>query len=48
MQGGVIARTIILDREIQKFINEYPDAICISMGNFLWKVHGKALRGTSF
>lgn len=29
---GVIARTIILDREIQKDINHYPNANCISIG----------------
>lgn len=29
---GVIARTMILDRETEKFINEYPDGVCISMG----------------
>jgi len=29
---GVIARTILLDRETEKFVNEYPNAICISMG----------------
>lgn len=29
---GVIARTRILDREIQKYIDTYPDALCISVG----------------
>ncbi|MGC6175079.1 class I SAM-dependent methyltransferase [Lacrimispora sp. 38-1] len=29
---GVIARTMILDRETQKFVNEYPDVVCISIG----------------
>lgn len=31
-QQGVIARTMILDRETQKFIDKYPDGICISIG----------------
>lgn len=29
---GVIARTMILDRETQKFVDEHPEAICISVG----------------
>lgn len=29
---GVIARTMILDRETQAFINENPHAVCISIG----------------
>lgn len=29
---GVVARTIILDRETQKFVDLYPDAVCISVG----------------
>ena len=29
---GVIARTMILDREVQQFINENPHAVCISIG----------------
>ena len=29
---GVIARTMILDRETQQFIDQYPDATCISIG----------------
>lgn len=31
-QQGVIARTMILDRETQKFIDKNPDAVCISIG----------------
>lgn len=31
-QEGLIARTIILDRELQKLIDEFPNAICISIG----------------
>ena len=31
-QQGVIARTMILDRETQKFVDEHPDAVCISIG----------------
>lgn len=29
---GVIARTMILDREAQEFVDRYPDATCISIG----------------
>lgn len=31
-QEGVIARTIILDREVQKMIDEFPNSVCISIG----------------
>lgn len=31
-QQGVIARTMILDRETQHFVDKYPDGICISIG----------------
>lgn len=31
-QQGVIARTMILDREAQTYIDQYPDAVCISIG----------------
>ncbi len=31
-QQGVIARTMILDRETQKFIDKNPNAVCISIG----------------
>lgn len=31
-QQGVIARTMILDREVQQYIDSYPDAVCISIG----------------
>jgi len=30
--GGVIARTVIIDREARKFITSYPDAVCINVG----------------
>ena len=29
---GVVARTILFDKEIKEFINKYPDAVCISIG----------------
>ena len=31
-QQGVIARTMILDRETQRFVDEHPDGVCISIG----------------
>ena len=31
-QEGVIARTIILDREVQNLIDHFPDAVCICIG----------------
>lgn len=31
-QQGVIARTMILDRETQKFVDSHPDGVCISIG----------------
>ena len=31
-QQGVIARTMILDRETQRFVEEHPDGICIAIG----------------
>lgn len=31
-QQGVIARTMILDRETQKFVDRHPDGVCISIG----------------
>ncbi|SHO50779.1 class I SAM-dependent methyltransferase [Anaerocolumna xylanovorans] len=31
-QEGVIARTMILDRETQDFVNQHQDAVCISLG----------------
>lgn len=31
-QQGVIARTMILDRETQKFVDKYPDGVCIFLG----------------
>ncbi|ORY76406.1 tetracenomycin polyketide synthesis O-methyltransferase TcmP [Neocallimastix californiae] len=29
---GVVSRTIILDREVQKFINEHPDCVIVNIG----------------
>ena len=31
-QQGIIARTMILDRETQRFVDENPDGVCISIG----------------
>ena len=30
--AGVVARTVIIDRETQKFISFHPDAVCITVG----------------
>lgn len=31
-EQGVVARTMILDRETQKFVDEHPDCVCVSIG----------------
>lgn len=30
--AGVIARTVMIDRETRKFISSHPDAVCITVG----------------
>lgn len=29
---GVVARTLMIDREVKKLLNKYPDALCVNLG----------------